>query len=79
MRPLELKEKKALYRLTKTTFAIFGIFLLLLGCWFLTGGLLDARSTIFWLGLLPAYVGSMLLLFSLAMRIEWFTDTRRFW
>ena len=80
MRPLELAEKKALYRFTKTMVALVGIFLVGLGGWYLATGLLGLdRTGGFWIGIFPAYVGSMMILISLAMRIEWFTDARRFW
>jgi hypothetical protein len=80
MRPLELREKKALYRFTKIVLALAGSFLIILGGWYLATGLLGGdRTGQFWIGIFPAYVGSMMILISLAMRIEWFTDARRFW
>lgn len=80
MRPLELAEKKALYRFTKSVLAVAGTFLIILGGWYLTSGLLGRDpSGQFWIGIFPAYVGSMMILIALAMRIEWFTDARRFW
>ena len=80
MRPLELAEKKVLYRFTKTTLALAGIFLVGLGGWYLATGLLGLdRTGVFWIGIFPAYVGAMMILISLAMRVEWFTDARRFW
>lgn len=79
MRPLELEQKRNLYRFTKTVFAVAGGFLIILGGWYFIDGVLISHSPLFWFGLLPAYVGAMLILVSFAMRIEWFTDTRRFW
>ena len=80
MRPLELGEKKALYRFTKTVLVITGAFLLVLGGWYLVGGLLGTEpAPQFWFGIFPAYIGMMMILISLAMRVEWFTDARRFW
>jgi hypothetical protein len=80
VRPLELSEKKALYRFTKGLLALAGIFLVGLGGWYIANGLLaDDRTGQFWIGIFPAYVGAMMILISLAMRIEWFTDARRFW
>lgn len=80
MRPLELEEKRTLYRFTKLVLVISGVFLLGLGVWYLAGGLLGSvHAPQFWFGIFPAYVGVMMILVSLAMRIEWFTDTRRFW
>jgi hypothetical protein len=80
LRPLELGEKTALYKFTKAVLIISGSFLLILGGWYLAGGLIGIEpAPQFWFGILPAYVGVMMILISLAMRIEWFTDLRRFW
>jgi len=80
LRPLELAEKKALYKFTKAVLIVAGVFLLALGGWYLAGGLVGGgRTGQFWIGIFPAYVGGMMILISLAMRIEWFTDARRFW
>jgi hypothetical protein len=80
LRPLELGEKRALYRFTKVVLVTAGAFLLLFGGWYLFGGALGAeRDPEFWFGIFPIYVGVMMILISLAMRIEWFTDTRSFW
>lgn len=80
MRPLELSEKKTLYKFTKAVLIILGLLLLALGAWYLANGLLGAeRDPEFWFGIFPAYIGVMMILISLAMRIEWFTDARRFW
>ena len=80
MRPLELGEKKALYRFTKVLLVFSGIFLIALGGWYLAGGFIGSGHTAdFWFGIFPAYIGVMMILISLAMRIEWFTDARRFW
>jgi hypothetical protein len=69
-----------LYKFTKMLLVIAGIFLLVLGSWYLAGGLLGfGHDPEFWFGIFPAYVGVMMILISLAMRIEWFTDARRFW
>jgi hypothetical protein len=80
LRPLEMGEKRALYRFTKFVLVISGVFLIGLGAWYLAGGFLGIEHTSeFWIGIFPAYVGVMMILISLAMRIEWFTDARRFW
>jgi hypothetical protein len=80
LRPLEFGEKRALYRFTKAILVIAGIFLLILGGWYLAGGLIGGEhSPEFWFGIFPAYIGVMMILISMAMRIEWFTDARRFW
>jgi hypothetical protein len=75
-----LDEKVILYRITKSVLIVSGVLLILLGGYYLSFGVLGAgRSPQFWFGLLPAYMGTMMILLSLAMRIEWFTDARRFW
>jgi len=77
---LELGEKKSLYKFTKSVLIISGVFLVSIGGWYLGNGVIGSgHSTSFWFALLPAYVGSMLILISVAMRIEWFTDARSFW
>jgi hypothetical protein len=80
LRPLELEEKTALYRFTKGILVLLGVFLIVYGAWFIGSGLLqNSHDSGYWFGLFPAYVGSMMILISLAMKIEWFTDARRFW
>ena len=80
MRPLELEEKKALYKFTKTILVLTGSFLIVYGCYILASGLLSSsHDPGFWFGIFPAYIGSMMILMSLAMKVEWFTDARRFW
>lgn len=80
MRPLEYAEKTRLYRFTKTLLVVLGAFLVVYGGWYIALGLItNSRDSGHWFGLFPAYVGSMMILISLAMRIEWFTDARRFW
>lgn len=80
MRPLEFNEKKALYRFTKAVLLVSGILLLAVGVWYLASGLIGAeRDLEYWFAIFPAYIGVMMILISLAMRIEWFTDARRFW
>jgi len=80
LRPLEFAEKKTLYRFSKSILILAGAFLVLYGGWYAVDGFLSSPgSSQFWFGIFPAYVGSMMILISLAMRIEWFTDARRFW
>jgi hypothetical protein len=80
MRPLEHREKTALYKFTKGILISLGVFLIIYGGWYVGYGLLqDPHNSQYWFGIFPAYVGSMMILISLAMRIEWFTDARRFW
>ncbi len=80
MRPLEPDEKKALYKFTKTVLMIAGAFLAIYGAYLIITGLFfngGGQQSLF--GIFPAYMGSMMILVSLAMQIEWFTDARRFW
>jgi hypothetical protein len=80
LRPLELNEKKVLYKFTKTVLIIAGAFLVGYGAYLMINGLvLDPSNQQYLFGLFPAYIGGMMILLSLAMRIEWFTDARRFW
>ncbi len=80
MRPLELREKKALYKFSKILLTIFGFFLILYGGWyFISQFLASPHDMQFWFGIFPMYIGSMMLLISVAMKVEWFTDMRRFW
>jgi len=80
LRPLELGEKKTLYKFSKAILVLAGATLIFYGGWYLVDGLLQSpHSSQYWFGIFPAYVGSMMILISLAMRIEWFTDARRFW
>jgi len=71
---------KALYRFTKIVLVITGIFLIAYGAYVLLSGFfLSPGNYQFWIGIFPAYLGSMMILISLAMKVEWFTDARRFW
>jgi hypothetical protein len=80
LRALELSEKKALYRFSKYMLVVLGGLLITYGCWFLISQYLAAPSNPeFWFGIFPAYIGSMMILISIAMKLEWFTDARKFW
>jgi hypothetical protein len=80
LRPLEFGEKKTLYRFSKVILILAGASLIVYGGWYVGYGLFESpHSTQSWFGIFPAYIGSMMILISLAMRIEWFTDARRFW
>jgi len=80
LRPLELGEKETLYKFSKTILILAGVSLIVYGGWYAIDGLLqNPHGAQFWFGIFPAYIGSMMILISLAMRIEWFTDARRFW
>ncbi|MDA4129928.1 MAG: hypothetical protein OK457_04080 [Thaumarchaeota archaeon] len=80
MRPLEPREKTQLYKFTKTILIFLGAFLIIYGGWSIGAGLVqNPHDSQYWFGIFPAYVGAMMILISFAMRIEWFTDARRFW
>ena len=80
LRPLQQNEKKSLYKFTKVTLYVLGAVLIIYGCWYLVSQFISApKNPEFWLGMFPAYIGSMMILISLAMKLEWFTDARRFW
>ncbi|MGI0091675.1 MAG: hypothetical protein ACREBS_08200, partial [Nitrososphaerales archaeon] len=73
MRPLDLDEKKTLYNFTKTVLLVSGILLTIYGGWFLVSQFITApHNPEFWFGLFPGYIGSMMILISLAMKLEWF-------
>ena len=80
MRALELRKKKALYSFTKVVLVVVGAVLVVSGCWYLLSQYLAApNNPEFWFGLFPAYIGAMMILISIAMKLDWFTDARRFW
>ncbi len=80
LRPLQLREWKALYRFTKIVLFLCGAFLIAYGFWIIVSGLfLSTYSSGYWFGIFPLYVGSMMVLFGIALKLEWFTDARRFW
>lgn len=80
LRDVELKRKKALYSFTKTALVIIGVFLIIYGCYFAISQFFTVPSSPqFWFGVFPAYVGAMMILISMAMKLEWFTNARRFW
>lgn len=80
MRPLEQREKESIYKFSKGTLFVAGAFLVGFGCWyFVTFLISDPHSLQYWFGIFPAYIGAMMILFGFAMRLEWFTDARRFW
>jgi hypothetical protein len=50
------------------------------GLWyFVTRYLSNPSSPSFWLGMLPTYLGAMLLLAATAMKEDWFTNARKYW
>ncbi len=80
MRPLNEREKIRVYNFTKMALLLAGVVLLLYGIWYiLSEYIASPGNPSFWLGLFPAYIGSMMILVSIAMKLEWFTDVRRFW
>jgi hypothetical protein len=80
MRPIELQKKRQLYKFTKTLMIALGASLIVYGGWYFATSLVENPSSLqYWFGIFPAYVGSMMILVSLAMKVEWFTDARRFW
>ena len=80
MRPLEQHEKESIYKFSKGTLFVTGAFLIAFGVWyFVTFLISDPHNSQYWFGIFPAYLGSMMVLFGFAMKLEWFTDARRFW
>ena len=80
MRPLEQHEKESIYKFSKGTLFATGAFLIAFGVWyFVTSLISDPHNSQYWFGIFPAYLGSMMVLFGFAMKLEWFTDARSFW
>ncbi|MCL4518230.1 MAG: hypothetical protein M1587_03440 [Thaumarchaeota archaeon] len=80
MRPLEQREKESIYKFSKGTLFAAGVFLIAFGAWyFVTYLISDPHNPQYWFGIFPAYLGSMMVLFGFAMKLEWFTDARSFW
>ncbi|MDG6905702.1 MAG: hypothetical protein JRN20_07960 [Nitrososphaerota archaeon] len=80
MRPLEQREKESIYKFSKGTLFAAGIFLVAFGCWYFVAQLIaEPQNLGYWFGVFPAYLGAMMILFGFAMKLEWFTDARRFW
>ena len=74
------KEMRRLFRFTRATFAGAGVFLAAYGTWFLvTTFIADPKDAGYWLGILPIYIGCMMILVSLAMKEDWFTNARKYW
>jgi uncharacterized membrane protein YdcZ (DUF606 family) len=78
LREVELKQKRQLYHLCKTLLMVGGGVLVIYGCYFALSQYV-AKNSLFWFAICPGYVGSMMILISLAMKLEWFTNARRFW
>ena len=73
-------EMRRLYRFTKTMLVITGTVLIVYGAWFFVDSLLlDPAGGAFWLGALPIYIGSMMIIISMAMKEDWFTNARKYW
>ena len=80
LRAFTTREMTALYQLTRTFMFGGGLALVGYGSWRLANPLILHVSDPLWLfGIFPAYVGAMLILISLAMKEDWFTNTRRYW
>jgi len=71
---------RRVYRFTKWTLVAAGVFLAAYGLWFFVSMLLtDRAEESFWFGLVPVYIGAMMILLSLAMKEDWFTNARKYW
>jgi len=74
------REMQRLYRFTRATLVAAGVFLAAYGAWFFADTfLMDPKDAGFWLGILPIYIGCMMILVSLAMKEDWFTNARKYW
>ena len=73
-------EMRRLYRFTRATLVVAGVFLAVYGAWFLVDTFLaDPENAGYWLGVLPIYIGCMMILLSFAMKEDWFTNARKYW
>jgi hypothetical protein len=80
MRVLTPKEMIRVYHFTKGTLVAAGLFLIGYGGWdIINSFLLSQSGSHGWFGIFPCYVGAMLILISLAMKEDWFTNARRYW
>jgi len=80
LRPFGPAEMRRVYRFTRLTFVLAGLFLDTYGAWFFVTMFLSQRNEeSYWLGLLPIYIGAMMILVSLAMKEDWFTNARKYW
>jgi len=74
------REMRRLYRFTRATLVGAGVFLAAYGAWFFVSTFLtDSKNAAYWLGILPIYLGCMMILVSLAMKEDWFTNARKYW
>ena len=75
MRAFTTKEMTMLYRLTKSSFIIGGIILIVYGSSDFFQPVVDGHL----FGIFPIYVGAMLILIAAAMKEDWFTNARGYW
>ncbi|MHB1907517.1 MAG: hypothetical protein ACYCQJ_01445 [Nitrososphaerales archaeon] len=69
-----------LYQLTRSSMFLGGMILIGYGSLRLSNPFVLHISDPLWLfGIFPIYVGAMLILVSLAMKEDWFTNARRYW
>lgn len=71
---------RKLYRFAKVAVAFGGSVLVAYGLWLMTRPFFfpDVGPG-FWFGLFPLYLGAMMILVSLAMKEDWFTNARKYW
>jgi len=68
------------YRFTKATLILAGSFLSGYGVYFFVTMFMTERDdSSYWLGILPIYIGGMMILLSFAMKEDWFTNARKYW
>ncbi len=73
-------DMRKLYRFAKTILTLAGLALTAYGVWFIGSSLLSVQSKPdSWFGIFPIYLGSMMILVSLAMKEDWFTNARKYW
>ncbi len=80
MRALTPSEMVLLFKFTRSAMIAGGVILLGYGAWWLTSPFIyRTDSPLYLFGIFPLYVGAMIILISLAMKEDWFTNARRYW
>ncbi len=80
MRAFTSSEMIMLYRVARTCFFVGGAGLLTYGAWFLVyPTVYHVNNPLALVGILPIYIGGMLILVAAAMKEDWFTNARRYW
>lgn len=73
-------DMRRLYRFARVAVAFGGGVLVAYGIWLMMSPFFFPEvDPGFWFGLFPLYLGAMMILVSLAMKEDWFTNARKYW